>query len=463
MTRPTSVGLLAALLALACANPDRLTLDEGAVRADLDARVDVDPALVAVDHADLPGSLLVTLPADACARPDQHGFWFIRALAWAPEVRASRRSLYAAREAAQSAGAPAPMALQVIDQDLGGDPDLVDALAAFDLIGLLGLGPYGAEEESARAEIEAARSALEESAWRAWLEIERALVQWRAAARRAERLAALAGRADQDLRRVQILTKSGRIAESPAASARGAAAELDRRQSLATDDQTRARARLASIIGMDPETSLAGTPPATSAPESLGGAAPGEWFEQDEHLRTHPRLRSARRTLELREAEVRQAAALAWPGVALGPRIGFVDPTQLGGVLRITVPFPSSWEGLLSASLERRDAALEAYEDALHVLRTREADALDRMDSASERQDGVSSEVVDSLIDEWEAARVGFQVQRTPVQQWTGALRRLSMRATWDIDDEERRELAVLDLVASRGPMASPLFWEDQR
>ena len=135
-----------------------------------------------------------------------------------------------------------------------------------------------------------------------------------------------------------------------------------------------------------------------------------------------------------------------------------MDPTQVGGVLRITVPFPSSWEGRLKAAVERRDAAVAAYEDQLHLLLTAEEDALARLEAASERADGSSNEVVESLIKEWEAARVGLRVQRTPVAQWTGALRMLTMRATWDIDDQERQGLATLDLVAARGPMAAPLF-----
>ncbi|MDC3307357.1 hypothetical protein OAV47_00830 [bacterium] len=463
MTRPTIVGPLAALSALACATPDPVFLDEGSARAALGARADASPPLELSLATDLPGSLLASPGPEACARPDQSGYWYLRAAAWAPKVRAARRELAAARGEQQSAGAPAPVGIQVIDQDFSGDSDLVNALAAFDLIGLLGLGPSGADEAVAEAQVEAARAALEDAAWRAWLDAERALVQWQAAAIRTDRLAQIGQQADRDLQRVQILTREGRIGRTHSEAAEGAAAELTRRLSLAADEASRARAGLAAVVGLDPQRDLAGAAPVIPAPEALGPAEPGTWFDLDEHLESHPSLRVAQRTFELRESQVRQAAADAWPGVALGPRLGFLDPTQIGGVLRITVPFPSSWEGRLAAAIERRDAALAAYEDQLHLLQTAEIDALTRVRQADSRVEGASADVVKSLLGDWEAARAAFRVQRTPLEQWTGALRRLSMRATWDIDDWERSDLAALDLVASRGPMAAPLFMEGSR
>jgi len=458
MTHPKLVGLWAALSALACASPDHVILDEVTARAALDARADAQPSLESSLAADLPDSRLTTPVPEACARPDQSGYWYLRTAAWAPGVRASRRELAAARGEERSAGAPKPVAVQVIDQDLSGDSELVNALAAFDLIGLLGVGPSGAEKGVARARIEAARASLENAVWLSWIEAERALVQWRAAARRMERLAELNHLADLDLGRVELLVSTGRLGRSPAESAEGAAAELVRRLSLALDQTSRARARLAAVAGLDPELDLRGKAPATPSPVALGPTNPGPWFDDVEHLRGHPGLRMAQRRFELRESQVREAASRAWPGVALGPRLGFVDPTQVGGVLRITVPFPSSWEGRLAAAIERRDAAVEAYEDQLHLLLTAETDALLRVRAAEARAAGSSDEVVQSLIEEWEAARVGIRVQRSPIGEWTGSLRRLSMRGTWDIDDVERRDLAILDLVAARGPMAAPLF-----
>ncbi len=458
MTRPNSVGLLAALTTFACATPERVPLDAEAARHALMERATQEVSLEQSLAADLPGSLLVTPTPAACATPDQHGYWYLRAAAWAPEVRAQRRALGAAQMASKSAGAPGAIAVQVIDPDLQGDDGVLNALAAFDLVGLLGLGPSAAEQGLAQAQVEAARAGLEDAAWRAWLESERALVVWRAAARRRDRLTQFSEQAGADMRRALLLDEAGRVGASTLESAAGATGELERRASLASDGVTRARARLAAVVGVDPEAALPQGAPQTTPPVFLGGDAPERWFMSHEHLEAHPRLRMARRAFEVREQEVRQAAARAWPGVSLGPRLGFVDPTELGGVLRITVPFPSSWRGLLAAATERRDGAIEAYEDELHLLQTSERDALSRVTEATARARGASQEVVRSLVEEWEAARAGFQVQRTPLKEWTGSLRRLSMRATWDIDDDERRDLAALDLVASRGPMASPLF-----
>ncbi|MGD2019105.1 MAG: hypothetical protein PVJ89_13370 [Planctomycetota bacterium] len=456
MNRPNLLGVPAALLALACANPEHVVLDDPAVRASLEARVEVDPSLGSAAAEDLPSTLLADLRPEACERVDQHGYWYVRALTWAPTVRAARRELAAARAAELAAGAPGPVAAQAIQRDLSGDEELLDALAAFDLVGLLGLGPAAAARGAAAAQVGLAQADLEVAAWAAWLDVERALIRWRAAEARGDRLDGLVELASGDLERVRILLDTGRLGTAPATSAESAASELERRRSLARDEGSRARARLSVTTGVDSGAALEGAAPRTAALEVT--ETEGAWFADDAHLSAHPHLRRARRLFELREQQVREAAARAWPGVSLGPRVGFVDPTQLGGVLRITLPFPSSWEGLLEASIERRDAAIQAYEDQLHALRTAEQDALTRLALAEERSTGASLEAVTGLMDDWRAARAGFRVQRTPVQQWTGALRMLVMRATWDIDDRERAELARVDLLAARGPMASPFL-----
>ena len=121
MTRPYSVGLLAALTTFACATPERVPLDAEAARHALMERATQEVSLEQSLAADLPGSLLVTPTPAACATPDQHGYWYLRAAAWSPEVRAQRRALGAAQMASKSAGAPGAIAVQVIDPDLQGD------------------------------------------------------------------------------------------------------------------------------------------------------------------------------------------------------------------------------------------------------------------------------------------------------------------------------------------------------
>lgn len=460
MNHPTLLGVPAALLALACANPEHAVLDDPTVRASLEARAEVDPALGSAAAEDLPPTLLADLSPEACERVDQHGYWYVRALTWAPTVRAARRELAAARASARAAGAPTPIALQAVHRDLSEDEELLEALAAFDLIGLLGLGPAKAARGTAGARIDLAAARLEVAAWSAWLEVERALLRWRFATARLARLTDLHALANSDLERIRILNEAGRIGTAHHASAESAVSELERRRSLAQADASRAQARLSVVAGIDAgeEGPPRSSPLRASRLTSSGTEASVGWFDDDTHLQTHPRLREARRLFELREQEVRAAAAKAWPGVSIGPRVGFVDPTQLGGVLRISVPFPSSWQGLLEAAIERRDAAVMAYEDQMHALRTAERDALNRHALAVARAAGPSRASVSGLTDDWVALRTGFRVQRSSLHEWEGALRMLVMRATWDLEDEERAELALVDLIAARGPSASPFL-----
>ncbi len=419
-------------------------------------------------------SIQLPKPAERSA-PDQRGFWFVRALAWSPEVRAARSDLRTAVALAQGAGAPDPIAFQAVDHELGGDDDLVEAIGVLDLIGLMGLGPSGAEKERATAEIALAAARLERVAFDAWIRVESSRLRVIAARARAEQFAALREDAATDLERVRILEDHDRLGAAPAAQARAGVARVERLQAQAEVELHRARwelAQAAGVVVVDREF-----PSAVMAVGALGedelrvDVAPGweqPWPDHAERLiEGHPVLREARVAFAVREAEVREAAARSWPGVGLGPHLGYQDSASIGTVLRLTVPFPSSWKGELEAAVERRDRSIQIFEERLADLLTRDASARAQLATQlamAKSETGATVRAMGPALQQWSAARSLFRAGRGPLGDWTKALSQLTQTIPWAIDDAEAIELAKLDLCAANGPAWSPfgpLYYDD--
>ncbi|MFT7169309.1 MAG: hypothetical protein ACI80K_002447 [Paracoccaceae bacterium] len=465
------------LLLAACAAPPAGRLDSLEVATSLLARTEPSVLDEALEGLALPASFM-RLPVDAeRATPAQAGYWFVRALAWSPEVRAARRELSAAAATAKSAGAPNPIAIQAVDHELGGDDKLVEAIGVLDLIGLLGLGPSRAERGVASAETLLAAGRLERVAFDAWITVERARIGVVAARLRVERLAELVEAGQVDLERVRILEENDRLSEADAALARAEVARIERRGHLAVAELGGARRQLALAAG-SLSGSLSGSPDGAgefdAAVQAVGLGGLGEVADVSVMARasalptdmnlaalaeSHPALREARLVFDVREAEVREAASRAWPGVALGPHLGYLDQAQVGAVLRLAIPFPSSWKGRLEAAVERRDRAVERFEEILVDLLARQADALGRiaqMRATVTDEDGATKRAMEPGFQDWTAARARFRTGRGDLAGWTRALNRLAEMVTWPIDDVEALVLAKLDWTAASGPGMSP-------
>ena len=451
-----TTAAIAGLLASACAAPPARPLRPDEALQALAERTSPETLGRVLEDREWRPSLLA-LPGDPAALgPRDHGYWLVRAAAFSADVRAALREWRAVRAARSGAGAMEPAQVQVDDHELGGDDPLIEGIAVFDVIGLLGLGPARAESERATAEEAEARAALEETLWRAWLDVTRARVRCAAARARVDALEALEGEGRIDLRRVEILERTGRMGGAPAEAARGAASEIARRLSVARQAAARLAEALEERVGLEGAAARA----ADGALHPLGGATAAvdvaDWFARAELRDLHPSLQRARAAWVTRETLVREAAASAWPGVALGPHIGRPDEVNVGAVLRLRIPAPARWRAAVDEAVERRDASVEAYEDLLHALRQRAEAAAAVEREARARLGGPTAEVVASSEARWDAVRARFRVGRAAPDDWTETLRHRVDAVVRPIDDAETIALARLDLVEALGAAASP-------
>ena len=447
-----------------CAAPKEGRLELSEVRASLAERSSPESLEATIDALALPPSVL-RIPASADRKgPAQPGYWFVQALAWSPSVRAARRQLAAATAEAKSAGAPNPIAIQAVDHELGGDDKLVEAIGVLDLVGLLGLGPSGAERERASAEAQLALGQLERAAFDATLGVERARIRTVAARTRHARFVALEAEAKQDLERVAILERNDRLSSADARLARAEVARIERQVSLSSVALGSARRDLAALAGSMPATHRAEFSVDVLAVGAEGLAelgkteAAGTPLPIEELAAQHPALREARLVFAVREAQVREAASRAWPGIGLGPHLGYLDSARIGAVLRLAVPFPSSWRGKLEAAVQRRDRSIESFEEALQALLVKESEALTRIDqllAMSAVGVGATDRAMLPALEHWTAARAVFRSGRGPLSGWTKALNHLTETVTWSVDDAEALALARVDLLDARGPLLS--------
>lgn len=448
--------LITGLVASACAAPPPEPLRPDEALQALAERPGADAVRRVLDGRVWQPSLLALPGEPASLAPRDHGYWLLRAAAYSADVRAALREWRAVRAARSGAGAMEPVQVQVVDHEFGGDDPLIEGIAVFDVIGLLGLGPSAAESKRASAEEAEARARLEETLWRAWLEIERARVRFAASAARADALAALAGTARTDLERFEILERTGRLGTAPGAAARGAASEVARRLSVEQERLARLAEVLEERVGVE-GISIDAAAGALAPLEGITGAVDVEaWFAEAARRDLHPSLDRARALWVTREAQVREAAAGAWPGVGLGPRIGKPDEVNIGAVLRLRIPAPSRWRAAIDEAVERRDASVEAYEDLLHALRQRAEAAAAVEREARARLDGATAEVVEASGARWSAVRASFRVGRAAPDDWVETLLHRVNAVVRPIEDAETIALARIDLVEALGAAASP-------
>jgi len=437
----------------ACASPAHAPLDLTSSEVAWLERGDARTLEHALELADV-GTTSLPMP-DASERRDPHldAYWDACALAWNPDVRVARNQLLALREERRSAGAPRPVTVRAVDHEFGGDADLIEAAVAFDLIGLLGLGPAGAAAELADVQVVRALAQYEEQLWASRLDIERARIRMAAAQARVARVDALHAEAEQDLVRIGILERNGREAAADAEAARGAIDVLARQSSELGAALAVAENDLARLAGLPPHHEAL-TPSSNAwllrylerAVPSIGGGT--------RKVDTHPTLRRARIDFALAEARIRDVAAAAWPGIQFGPHLSFDSMTNIGGVLGLTLPWPSSWKGRLAAAEVRREGAREAFEDAWLDLEQRDQLALRRLGLARERSLGATRTVDEATQHGWDSARTRYRLQRLPLMEWSDALQRRTFAVLLPVDDQESIALAWVDVLDARGPAA---------
>ncbi|MEM1447514.1 MAG: TolC family protein [Planctomycetota bacterium] len=442
------------ILVVACATPSVKPLDLEASELAWTDRVDVESLEVALAGADVAATAIVD--PDPEARRDQasDAFWQASALAWNPRVRATRNEVLALRQDLRSAGAPGPVWVRAVDHQFGGEDSLFETIATFDLIGLLGLGPAEAAKELADAQVIQALSQHEEALWAARMEVERARVQLSAARARLVRIDELQAEARADDVRITILERNGREAPSDVDAARARIDVLERLRSIHGDAVAEASRRLQAAAGLPAGHPAIDLVDAAHVAGFREREAPTLAGDEDARALTHPTLRRARLDFALAEANIRQIAAEAWPGIRLGPHLAFGPGTNIGGVLQLSLPWPSAWKGRLAGAEERREGARLAFEDAWIDLHQRDDAALRRLELARERAADATRNVDDAMQSMWLAARARYRNGAMPLMRWIDVLEMRTNALLLPVDDAEAIALAWLDLLDARGPAA---------
>ena len=411
----------------ACRAPETDPLETAELVSAVSAR-DASPAELgaALELAGLRPLALAPPTEEALLDPQRAEFWHACAWAWSPTTREARRRLQAAQARAGSAGRPQPIRASIETRELD-DPDANSRLMlTFDLLGLLGIGPAAAARALADAETRAALSGLEEAMWAARFDVDAARV--RLAAVRAARadLDALHQEAEDEVARIEILDRNGRIATGALASARLALHKLAEQREQLAQDEARAREALAIVAGLTPEA---------SALDANGRELIEQWLMHAvdrsnqtevmaaELLERVPQLRGLLLDYAIAEARLRETASRRWPSLALGPHLFWGDSDLLlGSVISSGLPWPDSLDGEIAAVSVEREAARERIEDGLLAVQAGRRSALQRQAAALDMLEQGSLPVADQSARLWTAARARFAVDPQGLEAWAHAL-----------------------------------------
>lgn len=346
-------GVLVLALVAGCAAPRAA---EHAIE-DAGERIEARPADVAAAFERAALGLRLPVDPSALGDPARADHWRAAAVAFAPASREARSHWRTVRAA--GSGSPDDVEVELVAGDLG-DAD-AELGVLFDIVGLLGLGPARAAREVASAEEALALAAWAKTALDVCFAVDAARVELAVARARRGALDRLAQWAEPLRIRADVLAARGWVAPAAAASLDGALAQLEGARDEARQMETRAVHQLALASGLPSDSAAFEAVGAGVLEEPLLVGSPSD--------AEHPALVLARLRLELAEAELRAAAAKAWPGVQLGPQLAVGGDGGVSGWLQLTLPWPSRWRGPLRAAEERRDGALLAYEETLHGLR----------------------------------------------------------------------------------------------
>ena len=400
-------------------------------------------------------------PAEVAPEVDPRAWWHARAESWAPAVRAARRRLEQTLAEARSAGAPGPLMLEGEVRELD-DLEAHSRLGlTVDVIGLLRLEPSDAARALADAEARAALGELDRARWSARFEVDGARARLAAARAALADLASLGAQVQEDLRRIAVLERHGRLGAAQLADARMAQAELHRVHSAQVELQSLAREDLAVAAGLPSEA--AALEGAWTAP--LDGPEPPRDAPDAEVLCERlPELRLALFEYALAEARLRAVAAERWPSLDLGPQLTWSHPDLLLGALAAAgLPWPGSLSGRIEAAHVGREAARERAEDALLAALARRAGALERLDNARAHVELGARPALDASARRWTAARAALAVDAAALADWSEALRQRADALAGLAEARGMHALARLELERAQGPAQATAALADAR
>lgn len=435
-------------LAGACAAPEPLDLRP--LPAAIHARAEPGVVGEALELA-----RLAALPVPDLGRsddPDDAGVWQRSALAFAPEIVAARRAALRVREDAALAGSAGAIDLEAEQKGFSGDDRETRVALTFDLLGLLGSGRKGAVVALADVRTREALSALESASWHQRFEVDRARVRVAIAATLCLRLDSVLEGARADFRRAELLRDRGWIAadefDRAAAVFHAFEAMRAQRQQAVADERNSLALRCGLPLDAPGLYAIGAATYERVAPEPLAPLPSHQAL-----MERHPRLRRARLEVAIAEAQLRSAAALAWPELRLGPQWTFTaDDALPGGMLQLSAESPWTVERAVAVARQDREAARESLEAEL-LAQTNEcarARAVAELAIASAGEH--AAEVDRATGASFTAARARFAVDASRLGDWAMELDRRSMGLVESFEHLQRARLASLDYAEAIGP-----------
>lgn len=405
-------------------------MDEGDVAAEIAARPANLPNLAeALDWAALE-PLGVTRPdPQAIADPSTRDHWRTSAILFAPDVRAARQDIAAVAAEARASGRPGPLGVMV-DQIGVDDERETEIGVVFDILGIFGVGRSVAARELADARHRAAVARLEAAVWAAVRRSDREFAEF--VLRRAEvrMFEQLLFESKDDLKTIDLLTARGRVAPKTAARVAEVVRDAEIMLTELRTEYAESRAALAETSGIlyddpaferVPTLDLLSTSPDFSIdllPRSGDLAVDADLARL---ARSHPDLRRLALEYAVAEAEVRAAAAEAWPEIRLGPK-PVIDPARVvpGGLLEIEWPIFRNFDAEVEAAVAMRTSARQMFEDRLLQIDARRRAAASAFIEAS-RAAALARRNERSTDDVRRAARASMRVDPATVDEWSMA------------------------------------------
>jgi hypothetical protein len=451
--RPFFVPLIALAPLAGCAAVQEAGLSDAGLRQELALR-EPGPAFAqeAEELASLDALALARPTAEECADPRTAGYWRACALAWNPEVRAARLDVQRALAARGTAGRPTAVEAMGESMDLSDFERESKVAVTFDLLGVLGLGPSGVEKEAARIDVRRARARLENAVWTATFDVARARARLAASRVRIAGLQEFQARVEAQAGRFEVLARRGRLSEADEAMAWAAGHEVEQALSMELAREAELRAELSRASGL----AFAHEACAVVGEEALReqSSDPGAASEQQLWKRA-PALRELALEFAAAEANVRRAAARAWPSLRAGPLLTFM-PSELlvGGLLDVAFPWPGTVAAGVRAAAAERDAVHARAVDALQAaiarvesLRTIEREARTRAEEHAELMD----EAADA---NWRAVDAKLRLGLATPAEWSLVMSRRVAALIALADDREAARLASLELEEACGVAA---------
>ncbi|MBI4879606.1 MAG: hypothetical protein HY812_08110 [Planctomycetes bacterium] len=340
-----------------------------------------------------------------------------------PDVLSAQHRLAEARAASTAARAAGPLRFGLEHAAApGGQAGETELNLSFDLLGVLGLGRFPAAALLAQAVEARAAADLELAAFAARHAVDRALAGLAAAAGERSALLAFQAEAEADRPRIDLLRERGWLAEARASEALAALLRLEHALAEADAREATGRAALAALSGLPPEAAALDGVDVTWLERVTQRVLP-ETPALEQLLARHPALRRHVTDYAVAEAEVRKAAATAWPEIRIGPRAVFQpDAALFGGLLDVEAIDPRARSGLLAAATARRAAARSRLEQAVLEIQGSIERGLALAAGARAAGLRVAAERARHEAARWRAARALFVTDAAALAEWSMAL-----------------------------------------